>query len=68
MFEYCQETDTLIIRFSNLDDVQGFTAKGNIIALQDGENNIAGYVIKDASMAQDLIKNILALAVNAYVC
>lgn len=68
MFEYCQETDTLIIRFSNLDDVQGFTAKGNIIALQDGENNIAGYVIEDASMAQDLIKNILALAVNAYVC
>ena len=68
MFEYCKETDTLIIRFSNLDDVQGFAAKGNIIALQDGENNIAGYVIKDASEVQDLIKNVLALAVNAYVC
>ena len=68
MFEYCQETDTLIIRFSNLDDIQGFTANGNIIALQDGENNIAGYVIKDASEVQDLIKNVLALAVNAYVC
>ena len=68
MFEYCKETDTLIIRLSNLDDVQGFTASGNIIALQDGENNIAGYVINDASEVHDLIENILALAVNAYVC